>query len=868
MSSLKDREILYDIKPVDQSGRVDLAKISQGEPKIDLRSRRAVRLAVSQAESPADFHPVRSRPSGSEGQTPYLKMTGLFPSKSMDRTLTTSYGIHQEVRKEYDITEVIARVGGVMHPISRTPPPRRGLISRASLAAADPALPSPNVILPVTHFYSREAVVKTPPLRVVPPRPPNFSSEKLERASPLPVLSPASVSFVPIQPPPSKPVISVSPSPEVNPKPLAKERHWGRWIVIGGAAFFLVVGLVQYGQKVKEGLLKDGTKATNNLKEAKTDLENFDFESAANKFTLAYDNFSRASTHLNSLGSSLSFLAELPGFKKLKAANNVVKAGQQISRAGEDLSLALDNLYRTNFISHLGFSFLTDSSSDLSLNHFVNLFRDALIYSQKRISTASQLLAEVDEASLPAEKKAEFLDLKKQLPLVEDLLGKGVDYGDFLLEVLGQGEAKKYLILFQNNTELRATGGFPGSYALIGFNHGLLREFAVDDTYNIDGQAKTSIIPPKELQHITQTWGMRDASWFVNFPNSARKVMQMYTENDGGPAVDGVLTITPSVISRILEVTGPVELPEYKMTLDHHNFLAEIQEEVEYGENRVQPKKVLVDFTPRFIEKLSQQDKEQWFKIVKILLEAVEQKHILAYFKDPDLQKVASDNGLTGEIKKTDQDYLMVNHTNVKGAKTDAVIDNSYKLHSAVATDGTVGHTLTITRTHTGGQSSYGFYNRTSYDYLRILVPKGSVLTSVEGQAQANFSPLVDYSRRSDFAADEDLKDYENGFKPILKGVKEGEEGEKTVWGLWLFLKPGETRSVTLTYQTPVQASGEYLLTIQKQPGTSQDKLDFSFAVPEGKTLIFQHPELTLSGQNAGLKTKLEKDLVFGMKWQ
>ncbi|TSC74671.1 MAG: Uncharacterized protein G01um101444_232 [Parcubacteria group bacterium Gr01-1014_44] len=645
--------------------------------------------------------------------------------------------------------------------------------------------------------------------------------------------------------------------------------------LIGGILSIAVIGLAGFLNKdsFQAKVARDGNAAVGNLEQAKTDIEKFDFASAAENFTLAYHNFSAASDRINLLGHSLgSFLGAMPGLGKLKSARNLTEAGENIAQAGESLSVAADNLSKTNFVSYLAVS----GNPEKPLSDFINSFRDSLVFAQKRFKTASILLGEVDAQVIPEEKRPSFLDFQAQWPALEEFLDGALNYADFLLELVGQSGPKKYLVLFQNNTELRATGGFIGSYGLADFNRGFLRSFEVKDVYETDGQAKTNIIPPKELQHITPVWGMRDANWFVNFPDSAKKVMQIYTENDGGPMVDGVISITPTVISKILEVIGPVEMPDYQTVIHSGNFLSAIQEEVEYGPNRTKPKQILVDFAPKFLEKLGQLDKEKWPGIFKILTESVEQKHILAYFKNRPMEKVALAGGFGGEIKLADKDYLSVIHTNVKGSKTDAYIDNTYRLGSEVNEAGLVEHNLSITRSHRGGKTDFGFYNRTNYDYVRVLVPEGSKLSEISGHFINNFSPLADYADGWGFVADADLVAYENKIVRLRPGVQQFSEGgpptgeaSKTVFGFWLVVEPGKTKTVTLKYETPVRLDDDrYSLLVQKQPGTLQDVFNFSLALPKNRQVIYKSPGLTFHGDSVNFETKLLKDMEIEIKFQ
>lgn len=618
------------------------------------------------------------------------------------------------------------------------------------------------------------------------------------------------------------------------------------------------------GISIKNDVLKKGDRALLNLQDAKANLENFDFVSAANHFALASKNFSEASNKLNLMGASvISLFSEVPGLGKIKTAKNMVKAGENISQAGEELADAFDHLSKTNFVSYFG----AKDEAQKSLSEFIKVFRDSLVFAKDKIDDSQKLLASLDVSVLPEDKQQFFLDFKDKIPEFQKFVGGAVNYSDFLLEFVGTNGPRKYLVLFQNNSELRPTGGFPGTYGLLEFNGGYLKNIFVDDIYRIDGQIRENIIPPKEMQHITPTWGMRDANWWADFPTSARKVMDMY-QKDGGATVDGVITFTPTVITRILEVVGPIDMPEYKMQIKADNFLSLVQAEVEYGVRKDDnsPKKIIMDFTPKFIERLAEQDRDNWFKIFQILVDGMVEKHILAYFSAPDLEKIVLENNFAGEVKKTSDDFLLVTYTNVKGSKTDAVTNNALDVQTGITDEGFIEHTLTITRTHTGGKTPYGFYNRQNSAYVRIMVPAGSELADIVGNTVFNPVPIMSYTD-GNFRIDKELESYEAQARKE-RGIKTFSEAGKTVFGFWMMTDPGTTKKVTIKYLTPVKVRDDsYALYVQKQPGT-QDKLNFNFVLPKEAQVIFRHPDnLQAVNGNMVLDSDLKTDRSIGVQW-
>lgn len=632
-------------------------------------------------------------------------------------------------------------------------------------------------------------------------------------------------------------------------------------------AALLVFGLVKKSSVgVKNNVLQNGNNAVANLEDAKHDLENFDFLKAADSFALAYDDFDRASNKLSQLGTSfLSMFGAIPGLDKVRAANNLVAAGQSISKAGENLSLAFGTLYKTNLLSALD----TSSGEPKSVSKLLDQFREILLFADKNINKAQHLLADINPAVIPEDKRQLFVGFKEKIPQFQKYIGSAIDYSEFLLKFVGESGTKTYLVLLQNNSELRPTGGFPGTYALLTFDKGSLKKIFVDDVYQLDANIKQSIIPPKQLQHITVNWGLRDANWFADFPTSARKIEEFFKLDGGLPdgQIDGVLTITPDVISKIFDIIGPIDMPEYGLELDSSNFLAQIQDEVEYKADRSKPKKIVTDLQPRFFERLAKQDKGRWLEIFKVLLDAAREKHILAYFNNSDLEKVAVKNDFAGEVKSSLSsgrlgDYLQVVFANVRGSKSDFVTDNRISLKVAPIEDSLSGleNELKISRAHHGGNSKYGFYNRENPAYLKIYVPRGAKLESIEGHTLTGFKPLINY-KDFGFKKDSDLDQIEKDTTHPFAGVDVFEESGRTVFGFWLVTRPKETKSVVLKYQVPIENAGDsYHLLWQKQSGTDNSAVNFSFRLPKDKKPSNYSPDLQLIGSILVLDSNLSAD--------
>src|SRR3989338_3256193 len=453
-----------------------------------------------------------------------------------------------------------------------------------------------------------------------------------------------------------------------------------------GLISFTVFG--HYGISIRNQLIVESNSAVANLESAGENIKNMDFVSASGNFAQAYLEFSKAGDNMNFMGSGISsLLSDLPEAGKLKSAKNLVEAGKLMANAGQAMSDAMGEIAKTNLILNPLSPISGSSAEALSIGEISGSLKRALMLSKKNLGKAKQFLADVDDAAIPEDKKASFEDFKLKLPVFEKLVNDSVDYSKFLEDFIGTKGIKKYLILFQNPSELRPTGGFPGSYGVVSFKDGKLQDFKVDDIYNLDGQLQELIIPPVQLQHITPNWGMRDANWFVDFPTSARKMIEFF-KKESGYEVDGVITFSPKIVANILDVVCSVEMPEYGLTLDSSNLFSALQEEVEYKGDRKQPKKIIMDLDPKMLKKLYSAESDKWMDIFNLFVSSMEQKDILMYFRDLNLESFSVDKGFSGQVKNTDSDYLMVTFSNVKGSKTDLVMDSSLKVQATTPTLG------------------------------------------------------------------------------------------------------------------------------------------------------------------------------------
>ena len=85
-----------------------------------------------------------------------------------------------------------------------------------------------------------------------------------------------------------------------------------------------------------------------------------------------------------------------------------------------------------------------------------------------------------------------------------ETLTKGSAWAELFLRLAGFYQPRYYLLLFQNNAEIRPTGGFIGSYALVKIDNGVLEIKKAENVFNLSGQQSLLLTPPLAIQKISE----------------------------------------------------------------------------------------------------------------------------------------------------------------------------------------------------------------------------------------------------------------------------------------------------------------------------------------------------------------------------
>jgi len=621
----------------------------------------------------------------------------------------------------------------------------------------------------------------------------------------------------------------------------------------------LIFPLKLYGhwqsfKDLKTKIITAATAAISELSAGKEAVEKNDLTAADTSFSRAAANFSLANQELNKINKLLFVLADLAPNQELRlagASQRLVTAGQLGSQLAAELTVATDQLFNNSQGRYLTAALVDFGAS-----------------CQRAKTLAGQLneiLAPLNPADFPADYQEQFRVLRQRAVWLETSLGELTDLNEKLRLFLGEAYDKRYLLIFQNNTEARASGGFMGSFALVDFSRGNLKKLQVPGggTYDTEAGLQRFIQAPAPLQLLKARWYMWDANWWPDWPTSARKIMWFY-EQSGGSTVDGVISLTPEVVMKLLAVVGPIDLTNaYGVVVTADNFLDVVQPIVEQKQvPTTTPKQIIGDLTSKLLDQLAQtKTKDSWLAIVNIIEQSLNEKQLLLYFSDEQLENKVKEFGWDAALRQTPEDYLQVVNTNIGGGKSDRKIKQTLELSAAILSDGSIINNLTIIRDHQAvkGEAFSGVRN---VDWLRVYVPQGSKLLTSEGWRRPD-EVFFDYPEAA-WELDDSLANERAALTEESTGTLIYDEQGKTVFANWSMVDPGQAAVIKLTYKLPFkltlrQPAGDWLdkilalwqtpdkfyrysLLAQKQPGVINSEINFKLDLPSSYQTIWQYP--------------------------
>lgn len=377
---------------------------------------------------------------------------------------------------------------------------------------------------------------------------------------------------------------------------------------------------------------------------------------------------------------------------------------------------------------------------------------------------------------------------------------------DVLPEIMGQDGQRKYLVLFQNDKELRPTGGFITAYAVFRVEKGLIASEGSSDIYNLDNTLLKRVPAPdpiiKYLPNVSNL-NLRDSNLSPDYLSSIKTFEDLYASTSDPKDIDGIIALDTQFVLALMEVLGPIDAYGTSFTTekveacDCPQIIWELER---YADQPVAYEKgsrkdIIGVLMQQMMDKAFNAPKSQWPNLLGKTIDSLRQKHLLLYFHDPQAQQAVERINFAGRLYEYEGDFLHINETNFAGAKSNLYVLEKVKQQVKRGKSGNLEKKITIEYKYprrmdncslerASGLCLAGIYR----DWIRVYVPKGSTLVKSSGTEVA-------------ITATEDLG------KIVFEG--------------FFTIRPEGTAKIEIEYTVPIKVDKQYKLLIQKQPGVA-----------------------------------------------
>lgn len=448
------------------------------------------------------------------------------------------------------------------------------------------------------------------------------------------------------------------------------------------------------------------------------------------------------------------------------------------------------------------------------------------------------------------------------LPLAQD----GLKLAPVLPEIMGSTGPRTYLILAQNEDELRPTGGFISGVGLLTVDNGRIINLAFQDSYPIDNWLeKPYDFPPQPFYDYMgmDLFLFRDANFWPDFPTSAEKAMALYSYGLDVPLPDGVIAVDQRFLQLLIEAVGSVTLPDLDLTINGQNSIEALQAAwaIQDGQDFadwVFGRKDFIGLLAAAVRtKLEAGDFDPTL-LAQNMVTALQTKDLQIYLRDPETALILYQLNWDGRLPQNPEtDFLLVVDTNLGFFKSNIVVERQLDYQVNITQDGSVQSKLTATYQHMGEDNdqecvqgaTYNLETAVSYqnlvnqcywNYLRVYTPPGSHLLDasshfIPGEAMLSGQPLTDNAQTI----------------PEITGL--------TTFANFLLLPVAQQTTSYFTYQLPdniiqtTTTGQQYDLQINNQAGARSETVRIMVQLPEGTQLTKAQPT----------PTKIEGNLVY-----
>ena len=475
-----------------------------------------------------------------------------------------------------------------------------------------------------------------------------------------------------------------------------------------------------------------------------------------------------------------------------KAVDGVADMGLAISDAGVELSALAADIIAPPKGSQAGRTLLT----------VLDQANASLVKVRADLQRADKAAATVDLTVVPAGQQATFVNARRT---IGDALAGMDEFQQFvpiIKEVLGGNGPRTYLVEQINPAELRPGGGLISTYSVLNANAGTLKLISSGDVYDLvdprplEGQ-RGYVAPPGPFRSLlgTTSWSFVDSNFYPDFPSNAIVAEQFVSPRIGTP-INGVISIDYYTVAQLLQITGPMKVPGYGVTVDANNLIPIVM-----GNSLVQNsvnKPILKAIAGPLMQQISAIPPERWPALLGILNTLAGQRHLQVYFNNQPVENAMSQFGWSGNLNPTSAfDFMAEAEANLGATKANYFVTRHYSV-TLERRGNMLHHAITVQLIN---NTPYIYKPNDFYRaYFRLFFPTNAVEAwdGLAGGRSANPAPP-------------------QGLKQLT--------GWATIPGY------GNSSSGFFEYDTPWVAvwQGQHQIYWQKQPGIVSDTVDVTW---------------------------------------
>ncbi|GAA3530812.1 DUF4012 domain-containing protein [Nocardioides daeguensis] len=194
---------------------------------------------------------------------------------------------------------------------------------------------------------------------------------------------------------------------------------------------------------------------------------------------------------------------------------------------------------------------------------------DPVARAHRAFAAADADLTAVDASGFVGRLHRQFTDFRDQVAEASDALGSAETATRVLPTMLGAEGPRRYLLVFENNAEIRGTGGLAGAVSYVEAADGRL-ELRGHVAASSLGEAPAPVLPLSGAEQelygdVLGTYAM-NATMTPDAPRAAALLKARWEREFPGQRVDGVVLLDALAIGYLLDATGPVNVDGVQIT--------------------------------------------------------------------------------------------------------------------------------------------------------------------------------------------------------------------------------------------------------------------------------------------------------------